>query len=80
MCRYLYLKDIIKSIINNDSDSKVVVEVFEWSKDIDDPKFVTTDNTDIYKNSQEILKKLKNYKSLGQYPFNILHVIEIATS
>lgn len=75
-----YLKNLINSIINNDFDSRIVVEAFDWSRSIDNPKFVTIDSKDIYKNSQEILEKLKNYKSLGQYPFNILHVIEIATS
>jgi len=79
-CDDPYMKDLIRTIISNDSDSKIVIEVFEWSKNISYPKFVTIDSTDIYKNSANILGKLMDFKSLDDEPFRILHVIELDCS
>lgn len=77
-CKTPYMKDIIKTIINNDSDSKIVLEVFEWSKSIADLIFVTTDITDLYMNKVEILEKLIDYYNLDKDPFRISHVVEFA--
>lgn len=77
-CSDIYMKDIIKSIIKNDSDSKIMMEVYDWSKITSSPKFITIDSTDIYKKSPDILKTLINYKNLDCAPFSIHHVIEFS--
>jgi hypothetical protein len=77
-CLDTYMKDLIRSIIDNDSDSKIMIEVFEWSKSVNDPKFITIDSTDIYTKSAEILAKLVDFKFLNEEPFKIFHVVEFA--
>jgi hypothetical protein len=76
-CGDAYTKDLIKSIIDNDSDSKIIIETFEWSKSVPAPKFVTIDSTDIYKNGSDILNKLVDFKFLDEEPFRILHILEL---
>jgi len=76
-CNDMYMKDLIKSIINNDSDSKIIIEAFEWSKSRNAPKFVTIDSTDIYKRGSDILNKLVDFKFLDEEPFRILHIVEL---
>ncbi len=73
----VYVKDIIRSWIDNDADAKIIMDAFEWSQRMGAPSFVTLDVGDIYKNKKAILKALKDYKFLDDDPFCILHIRDL---
>ena len=73
----VYVKDIIRSWIDNDADAKIIMDAFEWSQRIDAPSFLTIDVGDIYRNKKSIIKALKDYKYLDDDPFRILHIRDL---
>jgi len=73
----VYMKDIIKARIDNDSDTRVIMDAFEWSKTMNSPSFVTLDVGDIYRNKKAILRLLRDYKFLDEDPFRILHIKDL---
>ncbi|HEC87172.1 MAG TPA: hypothetical protein ENI49_04820 [Thermoplasmatales archaeon] len=73
----VYMKDIIKARIENDSDARIIMDAFEWSKTMNSPSFVTLDVGDIYRNKKAILRLLRDYKFLDEDPFRILYIKDL---
>ncbi|RJS71970.1 hypothetical protein CW696_03800 [ANME-2 cluster archaeon] len=73
----LHVRSVISARIDNDSDARIIMDVFEWSEERNDPVFITTDIKDIYRNRDDIIRLLREYKFLEADPFSILHIREL---
>jgi predicted nucleic acid-binding protein len=68
----VYFKDIIRSVIVNDFDSRILNDAIQWSLSKDNVVFVTFDG-EIYHNRGKLLQVVKNYKFLSESPIQIIH-------
>lgn len=71
-----YFKDIIKVIVENDNDCRILNDAIQWSLEKNANIIFVTADGDIYDDRDKLLQRIMDYKYLDQPPINIIHITD----